>query len=470
VPFGFGRSKGSPAPDARPDVVPERLGEITVPSGDLILIDFGLLHIWSGENEPALRPGDAADNVIESANSSVDISIDGPDALRAAAKFDLAAGRGTYFFDQQPDYAAELVAKVATEAHISRLDATASVLNRRLPHAERLRRLLDETPYGVEVPFHGVWAVAVRGLPRDTSLPVYGRRMPVGSRHFDRWASVWVECAAGDVAASHEVGYVLVDEARLMWSDAYVLPTFRIGVQPDDLVDVVLWGRDASEMAARLSAKPIDEAGRTIHGWLDLSLEDARSRLDELERIKADEGLLFNADARPHNDAWRLLHQARSAATESATVRLEGGAVCGFFTSWGDGAFPVYRDVDATNRLLRVRVELGAFQIVAAADRLEERWFGEFSKLALVSARIARDGEPARWLYREAPDHDNDSGWRIFAGDESQDYNDDARNIEVIPLRDLLKHDADLEDVFRVDAPCQFERSSSGELVRVERQ
>jgi hypothetical protein len=65
-------------------------------------------------------------------------------------------------------------------------------------------------------------------------------------------------------------------------------------------------------------------------------------------------------------------------------------------------------------------------------------------------------------MYREAADRPNDSGWRVFAGDESAAYTDDPSNAKVVPLRDLIEDDPALEPLLRTPAPCGFERSPSG--------
>ena len=48
MPF---REKGTSAPTA--DAAAEELGTVTAPEGELILIDFGLLRLWSGRSAPA---------------------------------------------------------------------------------------------------------------------------------------------------------------------------------------------------------------------------------------------------------------------------------------------------------------------------------------------------------------------------------------------------------------------------------
>ena len=117
-----------------------------------------------------------------------------------------------------------------------------------------------------------------------------------------------------------------------------------------------------------------------------------------------------------------------------------------------------------TGRCAGSGLELGAPEIVARQRRFEARWWGPLSRVALVSARVAQDGEPAGWLYREEPDHETDSGWRVFAGDETQEYLDDSNNVAVVPLRDLADRDPALEAVLAAEAPAAFERGTDGVL------
>jgi hypothetical protein len=451
----------------QPSTPKELVGTIEVPTGQLVLIDFGTLVAWSGETEPSLRDGDAEPQVVERANASVDLHVVGPDALAVASRFDLAAGRGPFFFDLPTDFATELIARISDTARREHLDAKVGALTQRMPHAERARQLLTFSPSGTEVPYQGMWAVAVSGLPEHRSLPIFGQRMDESGPDAGRWWSVWVECSNAKVAKSVSIGTVLVDEARLMWADLASLSAFRVRAEPDDLIDIVFWGKDAATLASKIGAPTIPEEGQAMFGWLDCPESEARQHYERISTEKERDKLLFALDVRPHTHEWELLANARSSPTGSASLQLVGGRVCGFFTSWGDGAFPVYRDVDAAGELVRVRVELGAPEIVALHRKMDERWFGEFAKMAIVSARVAREGMPVGWLYRESPDRANDSGWRVFAGTETQEYLDDATNAVLLPVRDLLERDAGIESVLRTPFPCEFERDRQGQLRRV---
>jgi len=57
------------------------LGEITVPSGELVLMDGGYLGLWSGHRPPEdVRPDDTP--------PAFDFEVVGPDAQTAARSFD----------------------------------------------------------------------------------------------------------------------------------------------------------------------------------------------------------------------------------------------------------------------------------------------------------------------------------------------------------------------------------------------
>lgn len=58
--------------------------------------------------------------------------------------------------------------------------------------------------------------------------------------------------------------------------------------------------------------------------------------------------------------------------------------------------------------------------------------------------RITVDGMRVGYMYREEPDPQSDfpdSGWRFFAGDESDEYANDPQNIRVFDLATICKQD-----------------------------
>lgn len=58
-----------------------------------------------------------------------------------------------------------------------------------------------------------------------------------------------------------------------------------------------------------------------------------------------------------------------------------------------------------------------------------------------VTQRILRDGARVGYLYREDPDNDRDSGWRLIAGDETPEYMNEPRNVAFVSLGAVLNQD-----------------------------
>jgi hypothetical protein len=68
------------------------------------------------------------------------------------------------------------------------------------------------------------------------------------------------------------------------------------------------------------------------------------------------------------------------------------------------------------------------------------------------------DGLRVGYLYREKPDNADDSGWRIFSGDETQAYADDAANFALYNASTIVELDPSLLDVLGAPYPVAFER------------
>lgn len=443
----------------------EPLGTVDTQSGELILLDFGNLAFWSGTNQPVVHDDLVPPDVAESMRRSLDYEIVGPDAEEVADALDIAAVRGTYAFDV-PDGAA-LAERVAAVCAGHGLDAQLRVIDR-MPHRDRVRALLDGAPSGTEVVFDGIWAVAVRGLPLNHALAVYGERMDDQGPDRDRWKSVWVEVTSGEVESSQHVGHVLVDRARLMFADPDALASWNAGDPANGLVDLMFWGRDGETLAASLGADTFSEGDSQVYGWRDRPFDEIRELGTRLREQVEGMSARVAIDYRPHDDAHRILASMRESSSESGTVSVAGRKVCGFFTTWGDGAFPVYCDLGPDGQVIRIRVELGAPEVVARTRRMEELWFGDLSKLAIASPAVM-NGAPIRWLERDDPRAERDSGWCVYAGTETQEELDDPGGASLVPLRDLIKSQPDLEPVFAASAPAAFELADDGTWQPIER-
>ena len=72
--------------------------------------------------------------------------------------------------------------------------------------------------------------------------------------------------------------------------------------------------------------------------------------------------------------------------------------------------------------------------------------------------RITVDGEKVGYMYRESASREEDSGWRFFAGDETQEYVDDLKNTAIYAVNTIANYDPDIIPYLDVPPPCAFEK------------
>lgn len=87
-------------------------------------------------------------------------------------------------------------------------------------------------------------------------------------------------------------------------------------------------------------------------------------------------------------------------------------------------------------------------------------WIDAVEKKALVSQKCFEDGECVRFLYREQADKDEDSGWRMFAGGETDEYNSDINNIRIVNVGWMLDKDPSLLEPLKQGLGAVFERET----------
>lgn len=82
--------------------------------------------------------------------------------------------------------------------------------------------------------------------------------------------------------------------------------------------------------------------------------------------------------------------------------------------------------------------------------------------------RITVDGKSVGYMYRENPDSEGDSGWRFFAGDESQEYTDDPDHIEIFDVNTVANYDPDILPYLDSQPPCEFVKNANQNTYRKE--
>lgn len=69
----------------------------------------------------------------------------------------------------------------------------------------------------------------------------------------------------------------------------------------------------------------------------------------------------------------------------------------------------------------------------------------------MATVRITVDGELVGYMYKEQPNTEIDSGWRFFTGDESSEYVNDPKNIEIYDINTIANYDPTITPF--LDAP-----------------
>jgi hypothetical protein len=319
------------------------LGEITCPSGELVLLDGGHLGVWCGDGAPE----EIDDPQIP---PSADLEVVGRDAEAAARSFDRQPGRRLY--DIPLNAGAEFTALFDGHCREHGYDASLRRLPGQVPHRERIRRAIaGAEPY---VMVCGLPVVPVGGLPTDRRLRVEAAESGDGD-----WT--WMRIVLGDapVAAIRELGHIGVDWARLAFADADALSSWRHEESIDGLADTVFWGRDEEEVAAEFGATRTGTPGDDNFGWLNLPVAEALEKARALQaRREAEPERRFAFDFRPHSHHWRVMAGVRASEYDAATIDVGGATILFAMTSVGDGYFPVHVDVDGGGDPVAIRVTI----------------------------------------------------------------------------------------------------------------
>lgn len=197
-------------------------------------------------------------------------------------------------------------------------------------------------------------------VPSDRALAVVGTRVGKG-RFSDCWDHVAIDLAlAGpdrpEIARARKLGEAAVDFARLICMDRAAIDHWRHEDSLDQLADFVFWGRDAAALAKAIDAKRLSNSDG--YGWANLPLAEAEAKADRAAQLKSENKWLLATDLRPHSHHFDALAAARASPSGAGVLEVGGARVLLFFTSWGDGVYPVYLDVDQDGRPVRIRIQL----------------------------------------------------------------------------------------------------------------
>lgn len=76
-----------------------------------------------------------------------------------------------------------------------------------------------------------------------------------------------------------------------------------------------------------------------------------------------------------------------------------------------------------------------------------------FAPKQLVNNRLK-----VRFMYREQPDNESDSGWRFFSGFESDEYVNNPDNIGLYDINTIVAIDSDVVPLLKSPIGSAFER------------
>jgi hypothetical protein len=86
----------------------------------------------------------------------------------------------------------------------------------------------------------------------------------------------------------------------------------------------------------------------------------------------------------------------------------------------------------------------------------------------MATDKITVDGLKVGYMYREESDFEQDSGWRIFSGTETQEYVDDSRNTEIYDLNTIANYDNSIIPYLEMPFGTELERKpNSDEFIEI---
>lgn len=76
----------------------------------------------------------------------------------------------------------------------------------------------------------------------------------------------------------------------------------------------------------------------------------------------------------------------------------------------------------------------------------------------IASDKITVEGLKVGYMYRENPTNETDTGWRFFAGDESEEYTNNANNFEIYDLNTICNYDETIIPYLISEIGTSFEK------------
>jgi hypothetical protein len=82
-----------------------------------------------------------------------------------------------------------------------------------------------------------------------------------------------------------------------------------------------------------------------------------------------------------------------------------------------------------------------------------------------ASDKITVDGLPVKYMYRDQPQFDVDSGWRFFSGTETQEYIDNPENLMIYEVNTIVNYDQSIIPYLDMPIGSELERSINEKFI-----
>ena len=82
----------------------------------------------------------------------------------------------------------------------------------------------------------------------------------------------------------------------------------------------------------------------------------------------------------------------------------------------------------------------------------------ELKGSCISSDKITIDGLQIGYMYRENPSNESDSGWRFFAGNEEEEYTNNANNFGIFDLNTICNYDRTIIPYLNSEIGASFEK------------
>jgi hypothetical protein len=81
----------------------------------------------------------------------------------------------------------------------------------------------------------------------------------------------------------------------------------------------------------------------------------------------------------------------------------------------------------------------------------------------IASDKITVEGFPVRFMYREEPDDEDDSGWRFMSGYEDDEYMENPDNHSIYEVNTVANYDRSIIPLLSAPVGSAFEKTTESE-------